>query len=263
MPDLIEFDQQLVVAGICAIARSAGEKILEIYQRDFDIVIKADSSPLTEADLAAHQIIAAGLAELTPDIPLLSEEDADIEWSLRKNWQQFWLVDPLDGTKEFINKNGEFTVNIALIEEGKPVLAVVYAPVLNKLYFTDRVHAYLTTAEKADIRLQVNAPASILKVVGSRSHPSPDLAEYLEKLGDYEMVTVGSSLKFCLIAEGLADIYPRLGPTMEWDTGAGHCIAEKAGAIVCKLDGQPLRYNQQESLLNPYFEVKSVAVTTR
>jgi len=257
MPDLIEFDQQLVVAGICRIARDAGEKILEIYQRDFDIVIKADSSPLTEADLAAHQIIAAGLAQLTPEIPVLSEEDANIDWSLRQTWKQFWLVDPLDGTKEFINKNGEFTVNIALIEAGKPVLAVVYAPVLDKLYFADREHAYLTTAEKANIRLQVKAPTDILKVVGSRSHPSPDLAEYLAKLGQYEMVTVGSSLKFCLIAEGLADIYPRLGPTMEWDTGAGHCIAEKAGAIVCKLDGQALRYNQQESLLNPFFEVKT------
>ncbi|WP_415226821.1 3'(2'),5'-bisphosphate nucleotidase CysQ [Psychromonas sp.] len=260
MSNLIEFNEPSVVAGICTIARSAGKKILEIYQRDFEVVLKADSSPLTEADLAAHQIIAAGLAELTPDIPVLSEEDADIEWSLRKTWTQFWLVDPLDGTKEFINKNGEFTVNIALIEEGKPVLAVVYAPVLDKLYFTDREHAYLTTADKANIRLQVSPPTEILKVVGSRSHPSADLAEYLTKLGPYEMVAVGSSLKFCLIAEGLADIYPRLGPTMEWDTGAGHCVAEKAGAIVCKLDGQALRYNQQESLLNPYFEVKSFEV---
>ncbi len=256
--EIIAFDEQSVVEGICKIARIAGEKILQIYQRDFDVQIKSDSSPLTEADLAAHQIIAAGLAELTPEIPVLSEEDANIDWSVRQTWRQFWLVDPLDGTKEFINKNGEFTVNIALIEEGKPVLAVVYAPVLDKLYFTDKQYSYLTTAEKANVRLQVVKPGETLKVVGSRSHPSSDLASYLEKLGDYEMVSVGSSLKFCLIAEGLADIYPRLGPTMEWDTGAGHCVAEKAGAIVCKLDGQALRYNQQESLLNPYFEVKAL-----
>ncbi|WP_019616571.1 3'(2'),5'-bisphosphate nucleotidase CysQ [Psychromonas ossibalaenae] len=256
--EIITFDEQSVVEGICKIARTAGEKILDIYQRDFDIHIKADSSPLTEADLAAHQIIAAGLAELTPDIPVLSEEDADIDWSVRQTWKQFWLVDPLDGTKEFINRNGEFTVNIALIEEGRPALAVVYAPVLGKLYFTDKQHAYLTTAEKANIRLQVEKPTDTLKVVGSRSHPSPDLAEYLQKLGKHEMVAVGSSLKFCLIAEGSANIYPRLGPTMEWDTGAGHCVAEKAGAVVCNLDGQALRYNQKESLLNPYFEVKAL-----
>lgn len=255
--EIINFDEQAVVKGICAIARRAGEAILQIYQRDFNVQIKADSSPLTEADLAAHQIIAAGLAELTPEIPVLSEEDADIDWAERQTWSQFWLVDPLDGTKEFINKNGEFTVNIALIEQGKPVLAVVYAPVLDKLYFTDRENAYLSTAEKANTPLQVATASQPLKVVGSRSHPSPDLAAYLEKLGEYQLVAVGSSLKFCLIAEGLADIYPRLGPTMEWDTAAGHCVAEKAGAIVCQLDGQALRYNQKESLLNPYFEVKT------
>lgn len=256
MSDKVTINESVVVDGICKIARLAGEKILEVYQRDFAVQIKSDSSPLTEADLAAHQIIVTGLAQLTPEIPVLSEEDADIDWSVRQKWQQFWLVDPLDGTKEFINKNGEFTVNIALIENGQPVLAVIYAPVLDKLYFTDKHDAYLTTTDKAKVRLQVKQPLPPLKVVGSRSHPSPDLADYLDKLGDFEMLSVGSSLKFCLIAEGLADLYPRLGPTMEWDTGAGHCIAEKAGAIVCQLDGRALRYNQKESLLNPYFEVK-------
>lgn len=258
MSKLQDFNEQQVVDGICEIAKQAGSKILEIYQRDFKVQTKSDQSPLTEADLAAHQIIAAGLAQLTPEIPLLSEEDADIDWSVRQTWKQFWLVDPLDGTKEFINKNGEFTVNIALIEYGRPVLAVVFAPVLDKLYFADKQNAYLTTAEETKVRLQVNKPTQPLKVVGSRSHPSPDLANYLKKLGDFEMVPVGSSLKFCLVAEGLADIYPRLGPTMEWDTGAGHCIAEKAGAVVCQLDGQALGYNQKESLLNPYFEVRAI-----
>lgn len=255
--NLIAFDEQFVVAGICDISRAAGNKILEIYHRDFAVKMKADASPLTEADLAAHQIIVAGLAELTPEIPVLSEEDAGIDWSVRQHWLQFWLVDPLDGTKEFINKNGEFTVNIALIENGRPTLAVVYAPVLDKLYFTDKQYAYLTTAEKTKVRLQVKKPSEPLKVVGSRSHPSPDLACYLDKLSAYELVAVGSSLKFCLIAEGLADLYPRLGPTMEWDTGAGHCVAERAGAMVSQLDGQALRYNQKENLLNPYFEVKT------
>lgn len=253
---MCSFNEQVVVDGICHIARDAGEKILAIYQNDFEVQLKSDSSPLTEADLAAHQIIVAGLQELTPDIPVLSEEDAEISWATRKCWDLYWLVDPLDGTKEFINKNGEFTVNIALIKSGEPLLSVVYAPVLDKLYFTDKQYAYLTTETATKIRLQVKKPTGPLKIVGSRSHPSPDLADYLKKLSDYEIVPVGSSLKFCLIAEGQADLYPRLGPTMEWDTAAGHCIAEKAGAIVCKLDGQPLRYNQQESLLNPYFEVK-------
>jgi 3'(2'), 5'-bisphosphate nucleotidase len=257
MSDYVTVNEQIVVDGICKIARLAGDKILQIYQRDFTVQVKSDSSPITEADLAAQQIIAAGLARLTPEIPILSEEDANIDWAVRQNWKQFWLVDPLDGTKEFINKNGEFTVNIALIEHGRPLLAVVYAPVLNKLYYTDKQNAYLTTAEKANQRLQVKKPSLPLRVVGSRSHPSPDLAKYLEKLDDFEVVSVGSSLKFCLVAEGLADIYPRLGPTMEWDTGAGHCIAEKSGAIVAQLDGKPLRYNQKESLLNPYFEVKA------
>ncbi|MGB5444485.1 MAG: 3'(2'),5'-bisphosphate nucleotidase CysQ [Psychromonas sp.] len=254
---MVCFDEQQVVAGISAIARLAGEAILQIYQRDFDVQLKADTSPLTEADLAAHEIIMQGLAELTPEIPVLSEEDANVDWSVRQTWQQYWLVDPLDGTKEFIKKNGEFTVNIALIENGKPILAVVYAPVLDKLYFSNKSQAFLTTAEKANIPLQVCHNTERLKVLVSRSHPSAGILAYLDKLGNHETLAVGSSLKFCLIAEGLANLYPRLGPTMEWDTAAGHCIAEKAGARVCELDGQPLVYNQKESLLNPFFEVKT------
>ena len=254
---MVYFDEQSVVAGMCKIARLAGEGILQIYQGDFDVQLKADASPLTEADLAAHEIIMKGLTILTPDIPVLSEEQANIDWSVRQTWQQYWLVDPLDGTKEFIKKNGEFTVNIALIENGKPILAVVYAPVLDKLYFTDKSHAFLTTAEKANIPLLVCNNTQRLKVLVSRSHPTAELSAYLEQLDNYETLEVGSSLKFCMIAEGLADLYPRLGPTMEWDTAAGQCIAEKAGARVCKLDGQPLQYNQKESLLNPDFEVKS------
>ena len=254
---MIYVDEQRVVKGICTIARLAGERILQIYQDDFDVQLKADASPLTEADLAAHHIITQGLSELTPAIPILSEEDANIDWAVRQTWQQYWLVDPLDGTKEFIKKNGEFTVNIALIENGNPILAVVYAPVLDKLYFSDKSDAFLTTAEQANIPLRVCNTNGRLKVLVSRSHPSTMLSAYLDKLGNYETLEVGSSLKFCLIAEGLANLYPRLGPTMEWDTAAGHCIAEKAGAKVCELDGQALVYNQKESLLNPFFDVKS------
>jgi 3'(2'), 5'-bisphosphate nucleotidase len=254
----IDYNEKDVVTGICDIARLAGNEILDIYQRDFEIQIKADSSPLTEADLAAHQVIVTGLAELTPNIPVLSEEDADIDWSVRQTWNQYWLVDPLDGTKEFIKKNGEFTVNIALIENGKVTLAVVYAPVLDKMYFSNKQHAFLTTASKDSVRLRVSEATEVLKVIGSRSHPSKDFSAYLDKLGEHELLSVGSSLKFCLIAEGLANLYPRLGPTMEWDTAAGQGIAEKAGATVCQLNGEVLRYNQKSSLLNPYFEVKAL-----
>jgi len=257
MNEMVEVDELRVVPRICEIARLAGEAILQIYRGDFNVQLKADASPLTEADLAAHKIIIKGLNELTPEIPVLSEEDADIDWSVRQNWLQYWLVDPLDGTKEFIKKNGEFTVNIALIENGKPTLAVVYAPVLDKLYFSDKTNAFLTTIKKANVPLQISKTGEILKVLVSRSHPSIELTAYLDKLGDYESLEVGSSLKFCLIAEGAANYYPRLGPTMEWDTAAGHCIAEKAGAVVCELDGRPLVYNQKASLLNPYFEVKA------
>ncbi len=246
-----------LVQGICDISVSAGAAILEIYQRDFKVEIKADESPLTEADLAAHKVIVAGLTKLTPEIPVLSEEAANISWEERKGWNRFWLVDPLDGTKEFIKKNGEFTVNIALIENNLPVMGVVYAPVLEKLYFASDEGAYLKQGEQVrKLEITQPKPGEVLKVVGSRSHPSPDMAEYLAQLGEYEIVPVGSSLKFCMVAEGLAHMYPRLGPTMNWDTGAGHCVAEKAGAIVQKLDKTPLRYNFQESLLNPYFEVK-------
>lgn len=258
MSNLIDYSEERLVSGICDIARLAGNEIIDIYQRDFDIQIKSDSSPLTEADLAAHQIIVTGLSKLTPEIPILSEEDADVDWSIRQTWDQYWLVDPLDGTKEFIKRNGEFTVNIALIEEGKVSLAVVYAPVLDKLYFSDKRNAFLTTKSQDSIRLNVSEATKVLKVLGSRSHPSDDFSNYLDQLGEYELVSVGSSLKFCLIAEGLANLYPRLGPTMEWDTAAGQGIAEKAGAKVCQLDGKPLRYNQKNSLLNPYFEVKAI-----
>lgn len=245
-----------LVSQVNDIALAAGNEIMTIYDRDFDVAIKDDDSPVTEADLAAHEIIVASLRTITPDIPILSEEDSNINWQERFKWQTFWLVDPLDGTKEYIKRNGEFTVNIALIHNKQPVFGVVYAPVLDKLYFSDGESAFLTT--KGETR-QINAnpmpTQTAVKVVGSRSHVSPEMDLYLKRFKNVEMVPVGSSLKFCLVAEGLADCYPRLGPTCWWDTAAGHAVAQAAGATVTQLDGSPLLYNHQESVLNPFFLV--------
>src|SRR5690606_4171870 len=217
----------------------------------------ADDSPLTAADLAAHHLIVKALTALTPELPILSEEAADISWDIRKNWQRYWLVDPLDGTKEFIKRNGEFTVNIALIEHGEPVLGVIHAPVLNKTYYASKGEGTFVKTSAGVTPAKVSIPSEVIRVVGSRSHPSPDLAGYLAQLAQHEMVPVGSSLKFCLVAEGAADVYPRFGPTMQWDTGAGHIIALEAGASV-RFDGITRKVYQRESLLNPNFMVSAL-----
>lgn len=250
---------------VTGIAHKAGEAIMAIYARDFDVCSKEDKSPLTEADLAAHHIIVEGLKAIS-DLPVLSEESADIPWPQRRQWQQYWLVDPLDGTKEFIKKNGEFTVNIALIEKGEPVLGVVYAPVLKTTYvgvvgeFARVSHAGKST----EMEPAIHQNGECWKVVGSRSHQSPEIQALLDQLpGETELVAMGSSLKLCLVAEGKAHLYPRLGPTCEWDTAAAHAVVSAAGGSVCELDTDkplneqrtPLRYNQKESLLNPYFLV--------
>lgn len=238
--------------AIYTIALDAGKSIMTHYHSNITVENKADNSPVTIADLAANEIIINQLQQLTPNIPILSEESPQTDWQQRQYWQSFWLVDPLDGTKEFINKNGEFTVNIALIENGKSILAVVYAPALNKAWLGDGKTAWLVTkAGKEVIRL---LPSTIPTVVGSRSHPSVGLEAYLQQLGEHKWIAVGSSLKFCLVAEGRAQYYPRFGPTMMWDTAAGQCIAESAGATVNDLDGFPLRYDR-EPLLNPCFVV--------
>ncbi|MBQ4852258.1 3'(2'),5'-bisphosphate nucleotidase CysQ [Pseudoalteromonas sp. MMG012] len=250
-------NQTDLLEEILHLSRTAGEAIMPIYARDFAIDYKADESPITEADIAAHKVIVAGLQKLTPSTPILSEESAHIPWATRQTWDEYWLVDPIDGTKEFIKKNGEFTVNIALIKDGKPVLGVVHAPALNLSYLAaDAIGAFKECGE-ARIELKVTKKANIgrINVVGSRSHPSPDLAAYLAQFEDVEMIPKGSSLKLCLVAEGSADIYPRLGPTSEWDTGAGHAVAAIAGATITQIDGSPLTYNQKDSYLNPYFIV--------
>ncbi|GGD67113.1 3'(2'),5'-bisphosphate nucleotidase CysQ [Lacimicrobium alkaliphilum] len=247
------------------IAHQAGKAIMDIYARDFEVTDKQDNSPLTEADLAAHHIIVDGLKAIS-DLPVLSEESADIAWQERSQWQQYWLVDPLDGTKEFIKKNGEFTVNIALIEDGEPVLGVVFAPALNTTYVgaVGEFARVSKAGEMTELRPAIHQNDEIWKVVGSRSHQSPQIQALLDQLpGDTELVAMGSSLKLCLVAEGKAHLYPRLGPTSEWDTAAAHAVVNAAGGTVCELEEQkplseqqkPLRYNQKESLLNPYFLV--------
>ncbi|QPL48820.1 3'(2'),5'-bisphosphate nucleotidase CysQ [Alteromonas sp. B31-7] len=253
--------------SILGIAKDAGAEIMAIYEKDFAIYEKQDTSPLTEADLAAHNVIVNAL-ESVSDLPILSEESADIAWDERKSWQSYWLVDPLDGTKEFIKKNGEFTVNIALIEDGKPTLGVVYAPALNKSYVGVVGEGAWTEVdgEFTPISARKHDGSEVWKIVGSRSHQSPEIQNLLAQLsGDTELVAMGSSLKLCLVAEGEAHLYPRLGPTSEWDTGAAHAVALAAGANVTVLDpanpldnnADALTYNQKESVLNPFFLVSA------
>jgi len=256
-----------LVHTVREIARGAGRAILDLYEpfaggAPLAIAHKADDTPLTAADLAAHRFIAAALLKLTPDIPVLSEESADVPYALRREWCRFWLVDPLDGTKEFISRNGEFTVNIALIEQHRPVLGVVHVPVLDRDYFgVAGMGAWRAdSAVEEGVAIHV-APelADPLRIVGSRSHWDVALGTLLTRIGRHQMTTLGSSLKFCLLAEGCADFYPRLGPTSEWDTAAAHAVLCAAGGEVLTTDGRALEYNRKDSLLNPSFVALSPA----
>jgi 3'(2'), 5'-bisphosphate nucleotidase len=250
-------DLTTLLESVARLAHTAGERILAIYNSDFAIAQKDDRSPLTEADLASHHSIVAGLSGLTPGVPILSEESSTLPYAQRSLWQRYWLVDPLDGTKEFIKRNGEFTVNIALIEGGVPVLGVVYVPVSGVSYLACRgcgAAKQEPGREPHPIRVR-KVPGGPVMVVGSRSHRGDSLNRFLDNLGEHEMVGMGSSLKLCLVAEGRADIYPRLGPTSEWDTAAAQCVVEQAGGHVTDTDMQPLRYNTKDSLLNPFFLV--------
>lgn len=250
-----------LIEPIVALACEAGDRILEVYATDFDVQSKDDESPLTQADLASHRCIDAGLRRLTPDIPIISEESGLPEFSERGQWKTYWLIDPLDGTKEFVNRNGEFTVNIALIDNNRPVLGVVRVPVQEKTYLGyEGFGAEVRAADSAPQKIQVNANSSEpVRVVGSRSHRGKSLDAFLENLGDHELVGMGSSLKFCVVAEGGADVYPRLGLTSEWDTAAAQAVVEQAGGSVLELDGKPLSYNQKEDILNPWFMVVGAA----
>lgn len=249
-------NHKIDIDAVIRIAREAGDAILEIYRRDFAVYEKSDASPLTEADLASHRIIVDSLKRLTPEIPVLSEEDADIPFEERSGWSTYWLIDPLDGTKEFIKKNDEFTVNIALVREHKAVAGVVHVPATGVTYYGEAGKGAwkIENGETTQIHATPQARTP-LRVAGSRSHAGGSLQQFLAKVGEHEIVSMGSSLKLCLVAEGKADIYPRLGPTSEWDTAAAQAVVEAAGGMVTDTGGKPLLYNTRESLLNPFFLV--------
>lgn len=241
--------------AVAAIAESAGGAILEVYQTDFAVESKSDASPITEADRRANEVIRAALEALPGQRPILSEEARAVPWEVRRHWREYWLVDPLDGTKEFIQRNGQFTVNIALVRGGRPVLGVVHVPVTGVTYggIVGRgAWRRPTGGEKHSIQVRPLGEGPV-RVVGSRSHRGPDLDGYLERLGPHEMVPMGSSLKFCVVAEGGADVYPRLGPTSEWDTAAAEAVLCAAGGRVVANDGEPVKYNKGPDLLNPWF----------
>ena len=241
--------------GAIALARDAAAAILGIYDSAFAVEHKADASPLTAADLAAHRILVEGLERLTPDIPVLSEEAAeDATWSMRREWQRLWLVDPLDGTREFVKRNGEFTVNLALCEDGVPVFGIVQAPVGGALWHAVRgVGAFRRDGDQ-DVRLRTRRPAvSPLRVAASRSHRDGRTQAFIDRMGETEPLGLGSSLKFCRIADGGLDVYPRFGPTSEWDTAAGQCVLEGAGGALLDPQGRPFRYNQRDTVLNGDF----------
>jgi 3'(2'), 5'-bisphosphate nucleotidase len=245
--------------GVIALAREAAAAILRVYAVDFDVARKDDASPLTEADLAAHRCIVAGLQALTPGIPVLSEESAHaIPASTRRGWTRLWVVDPLDGTREFVKRNGEFTVNIALVEAGAPVFGVVQAPVTGVVWHGVPGAGAFRREGDTDVPSRTRIPATApLRVAGSRSHRDPRTAALMARIaadsGDTETVALGSSLKFCRLAEGGMDVYPRFGPTSEWDTAAGQAILEAAGGCVLDPKGRPFRYNQRDTLLNGDF----------
>ncbi|MFN8288545.1 MAG: 3'(2'),5'-bisphosphate nucleotidase CysQ [Chitinophagales bacterium] len=251
------------IEAVVAIAKKAGDAIMEVYSRDFAVEVKDDKSPLTEADRKSNEVILQGLHQLYPAIPYISEEVKALPYEERKTWKRFWLIDPLDGTKEFIKRNGEFTVNIALIEDGVAKLGVVYAPALNQLFFgAEGVGAF---KQEEDRYVAIKATAHYTKlqkvmVVASRSHLTDETLQFVDRLKqegkEVDFLSSGSSLKFCLVAEGKADVYPRFGPTMEWDSAAAHAVVLYAGKGVYEITGgKPLVYNK-ESLLNPFFIVE-------
>lgn len=244
-----------LLPGVRALAARAAAEILAVYARPVVAVSKADDSPLTEADLRAHRLICKGLADLTPEWPVLSEESEGIAYAVRREWASYWLVDPLDGTREFVSRNGEFTINIALVQDHRPTLGVVQIPVAGLTYAgIPGTGAWRAFADAAFDPIRVDpVPARPVRVLGSRSHRGDSLSAFLDRIGAHELVGVGSALKFCRLAEGQADVYPRLGPTSEWDTAAGQAVVEGAGGQVLTLEGRPLHYNTKPGLLNPSF----------
>lgn len=242
--------------GVLALAREAAADILAVYDGEFSVQHKHDASPLTAADLASHRRIVAGLAALTPDIPVLSEESSGSDIAGRRQWARFWLVDPLDGTREFVKRNGEFTVNIALVEDGVALFGVIQQPVTGVLWHGAPGRGAFRRDRDGggEVAIRARIPAATpLRVAASRSHRDARTQALLDGLPGAEVVGCGSSLKFCRIAEGALDLYPRFGPTSEWDTAAGQAILEAAGGAVLDPRGRPFRYNQRETLLNGDF----------
>ena len=246
---------KIELSTIVEIAKDAGDVIMEIYNQDFEVEYKEDNSPLTKADLASNEVIIKALKKFK--IPIMSEEEKEILYENRKDWEYYWCIDPIDGTKEFIKKNGEFTVNIALIHKNTPVLGVVYAPVLNEMYKAKKGEGAFKNNQKLPLQIN-NNPEQLLKVVASKSHLSQETQEFIDNLKTQkvEQVSKGSSLKLCMVAQGEADIYPRLAPTMEWDTAAANAIVIESGKKVYNYHtNSEIQYNK-ENLLNPWFIVK-------
>ena len=247
-----------LIEALLTLSEEAGRAILGVYDGPIKVTVKADESPLTQADQAAHRVIEQALEQLTPQWPVVSEESSPERQQLRTQSPCYWLVDPLDGTKEFIQRNGEFTVNIALIRDGAPVFGVVHVPVLGLTYWGGGALGAWRRSDRGVEAIQVRQPLSgePLTVVGSRSHSNAQTEAYLATLGSYELISVGSSLKFCLLAEGRAHLYPRLAPTCEWDTAAAQAVLEGAGGRVETLEGTPLRYSKTD-ILNPFFVART------
>ena len=249
-----------LLLDICNVAIQAGNEILIFYNNNIEVTHKEDLSPLTKADLASNKIILESLNNLNSNIPILSEESL-VDWSIRKNWKKYWLVDPLDGTKEFIKKNGEFTVNIALVENNKPTLGVIYVPAKSLLYLAEKNKGSFKSNTKDILenldgiqKIAVSDKTNKTRIIGSRSHSNSTFDNWVkEKFPNGEIVQAGSSLKFCLIAEGKADIYPRFGPTSEWDIAAGHIIVNEAGGKIRTFQNDCIKYNTKENIINPEF----------
>ena len=244
-----------LIKQLIEISKEAGNAILEIYHSDFDYTFKDDSTPLTKADQQAHEIITKKLHKLTPHIPILSEEDSDISFKKRSTWDKYWLIDPLDGTKEFIKMNGEFTVNIALVENNSPTLGLIHLPVTSETYWGSKTNgSYYLNSNNKSKKISVSTKSkNTITIMASRSHPNEKLDSLLDKIEHYEIINRGSSLKFCQIASGQADVYPRFGLTSEWDIAAGHAILLGASGNIYDLNGSEIKYNIKSSYLNPFF----------
>ena len=255
------FNHEKNILELLNIAIDAGKEILNIYNDEIIVNSKEDKSPITQADINSNDLIVNRLKKLESNIPILTEESV-VEWKNRKDWIKYWLIDPLDGTKEFINRNGEFTVNISLIENNYPIFGIIYSPVKSLLYYALKnngcyklkTNSNLTTLKNFN-KINIHKEKNITtRVIGSRSHSNKEFLNWVEKkFTNFELITIGSSLKFCILAEGKADIYPRFGPTSEWDIAAGHIILEEAGGKLKTIDNKDILYNTKDDILNPHF----------